>query len=151
VYTGQEEKMISLARILKLRDLEIFHVLKNGDLLAYAVIEDTRSPFTEEDKKMDPLCFMDEEDINEILNVLRISLINDKALSREDSIMLRSYFSDFVNTTNVTNFITKEYTQEDLYGNEDCIESFNKMLRNIGSNFIIEEFDKKNWMFLSQD
>ncbi|MGD6844989.1 terpene synthase [Bacillus infantis] len=144
--------MISLARILKLRDLEIFHVLKKeGDLLAYAVIEDTRSPFTEEDKKMDPLCFMDEEDINEILNVLRISLINDKALSREDSIMLRSYFSDFVNTTNVTNFITKEYTQEDLYGNEDCIESFNKMLRNIGSNFIIEEFDKKNWMFLSQD
>lgn len=40
---------------------------------------------------------MDEEDINKILNVFRISLINDEKLNEEDSILLRSYFSDFVN------------------------------------------------------
>ncbi|MBB2481505.1 terpene synthase [Bacillus sp. APMAM] len=143
--------MISLNRILKLRDLEIFHVLKNGNILAYVVIEDTRKPFTEEDKKMDPLCFMDEEDINKILNVIRISLINDEALSKEDSITLRTFFSDFVNNTNLTNFIIKEYIQEDLYENEDNIESFNKILKKIGSNYIIEEFDEINWIYLSQD
>ncbi|MFP3513167.1 terpene synthase [Peribacillus sp. SIMBA_075] len=143
--------MISLNRILKLRDLEIFHVLKNGNILSYVVIEDTRNPFTEEDKKLEPLCYMDEEDINKILNVFRISLINDEKLNEEDSILLRSYFSDFVNNTNLTNFIIKEYIQEDLYDNEDDIKSFNKILQNIGSNYIIEEFDERNWIYLSQD
>lgn len=143
--------MISLNRILKLRDLELFRVLKNGNILSYVVIEDTRKPFTEEDKKLEPLCYMDEEDINEILNVFRISLINDEKLNEEDSILLRSYFSDFVNNTNFTNFIIKEYIQEDLYDNEDDIKSFNKILQNIGSNFIIEEFDERNWIYLSQD
>lgn len=147
-----EETMISLARILKLRDLEIFHVLKNGNILAYAIIEDTRKPFTEEDRKLDTLCYMDEEDINEILNVFRISFINDEALTKEDSINLRSYFSDFVNNTNLTNFIINEYIQEDLYdNNNDDIEFFNKILQNIGSNYIIKEFDEKNWIYLSQD
>ncbi|MGE7186997.1 terpene synthase [Peribacillus sp. NPDC006672] len=143
--------MISLHRILKLRDLEIFHVLKNGNILSYVVIEDTRNPFTEEDKKLEPLCYMDEEDINKILNVFRISLINDEKLNEEDSILLRSYFSDFVNNTNLTNFIIKEYILEDLYDNEDDIKSFNKILQNIGSNYIIEEFDERNWIYLSQD
>ncbi|MCM3125827.1 MULTISPECIES: terpene synthase [unclassified Mesobacillus] len=143
--------MISLQRILKLRDLEIFHALKDGNILAYAVIEDTRSPFTEEDKKMDPLCYMDEEDINEVLNVFRISLINDEALTKEDSITLRTFFSDFVNTSELTNFIIKEYIQKDLYDYEDNIEFFNKILKNIGSTYIIKEFDEKKWIYLSQD
>ncbi len=43
--------MISLARILKLRNLEIFQVIRNGRVLACSIIEDTRNPFTEEDKK----------------------------------------------------------------------------------------------------
>lgn len=143
--------MISLHRILKLRDLEIFHVLKDGNILSYVVIEDTRNPFTEEDKKLEPLCYMDEEDINKILNVFRISLINDEKLNAEDSTLLRTYFSDFVNNTNLTNFIIKEYIQEDLYDHEDNIKSFNKILQNIGSDYIIEEFDEINWIYLSQD
>lgn len=146
-----EETMISLSRILKLRDLEIFHVLNNGYILAYVIIEDTKNPFTEEDKKMEPLCYMDEKDINEILNVIRISLINDEAFTKEDSITLRTYFADFVNNTNLTNFIIKEYIQEDLYDNDDNIESFNKILQNIGSSYFIEEFDEINWIYLSQD
>lgn len=143
--------MISLNRILKLRDLEIFRVLKNENILSYVVIEDTRKPFTKEDRKLEPLCFMDEEDVNEILNVFRISLINDETLNEEDSILLRSYFSDFVNNTNLTNFIIKEYIQEDLYENENDIKSFNKILQNIGSKYIIEEFDERKWIYLSQD
>ncbi|MDF2013901.1 terpene synthase [Priestia megaterium] len=143
--------MISLNRIIKLRDLEIFRVSKNGRIFSYVVIEDTRKPFTEEDKKLDPLCYMDEEDINAILNVFRISLINDEKLNEEDSMFLKSLFSDFVNNTNLTNFIIKEYVQEDLYDYEVNITFFNKILENIGSSYIIEEFDEKNWIYLSQD
>ncbi|MEI2444219.1 terpene synthase [Priestia megaterium] len=143
--------MISLHRVLKLRDLEIFQVEREGTILSYVVIEDTRKPFTEEDKKLDPLCYMDEEDINAILNVFRISIINDEKLNEEDSDLIRSFFSDFVNNTNLTNFIIKEYIQEDLYDYDIDIKFFNKILKDIGSNYIIEEFDEMNWIYLSQD
>ncbi|WP_409405486.1 terpene synthase [Priestia megaterium] len=143
--------MISLHRILKLRDLEIFHVTRNGRIISYVVIEDTRSPFTEEDKKLDPLCYMDEEDINAILNVFRISIINDEKLNAEDLDLITSFFSDFVNNTNLTNFIIKEYIQEDLYDHEVNLKFFNKILKNIGSTYSIKEFDEINWIYLSQD
>ncbi|MCP1447835.1 terpene synthase [Priestia megaterium] len=143
--------MISFNRIIKLRDLEIFRVSKNGIIFSYVVIEDTRKPFTEEDKKLDPLCYMEEEDINAILNVFRISLINDEKLSEEESLFLKSFFSDFVNNTNLTNFIITEYIQEDLYDHDVNIKFFNKILKDIGSNYMIEEFDEMNWIYLSQD
>lgn len=143
--------MISLHRILKLRDLEIFQVEREGTILSYVVIEDTRKPFTEEDKKLDPLCYMDEEDINTILNVFRISIINDEKLNEEDSVLITSFFSDFVNNTDLTNFIIKEYIQEYLYDYDIDIKFFNKILKDIGSNYIIEEFDEMNWIYLSQD
>ncbi|MDI0274907.1 terpene synthase [Bacillus safensis] len=144
--------MIRLNRPLKLRDLEIFSVMKDHRILCYVIIEDTRKPFTEEDRKLDPLCYMDEEDIQSILNVFHISIINDEKLSEEDLTLVQSYFADFVNNTNLTNFITRDYVQEDLYAidDEDDITFFNRMLRHIGSNDV-KEFDKRNWIYLSQD
>ncbi|AMQ72470.1 MULTISPECIES: hypothetical protein [Bacillus amyloliquefaciens group] len=145
--------MLSLNRALKLRDLEVFRVLKDGNILSYVIIEDTRKPFTEEDKKLEPLCYMDEEDINAILNVFKISIVNDEKLNEDDSISIRSYFSEFVNNTNLTNFIIKEYVQKDLYDydDEDDIIFFNRILRGIGSDYVIKEFDDINWIYLSQD
>ncbi|MEC2355073.1 terpene synthase [Bacillus velezensis] len=145
--------MLSLNRALKLRDLEVFRVLKDGNILSYVIIEDTRKPFTEEDKKLEPLCYMDEEDINAILNVFKISIVNDEKLNEDDSIFIRSYFSEFVNHTNLTNFIIKEYVQKNLYDydEEDDIIFFNRILRSIGSDYVIKEFDDINWIYLSQD
>lgn len=145
--------MLSLNRALKLRDLEVFRVLKDGNILSYVIIEDTRKPFTEEDKKLEPLCYMDEEDINAILNVFKISIVNDEKLNEDNSIFIRSYFSEFVNHTNLTNLIIKEYVQKDLYNydDEDDIIFFNRILRSIGSDYVIKEFDDINWIYLSQD
>ena len=52
---------------------------------------------------------MDEEDIQAILNVFHISIISDETLNEEDLTLVQSYFADFVNKTNLTNFITREY------------------------------------------
>ncbi|TQR23375.1 terpene synthase [Bacillus safensis] len=144
--------MIRLNRPLKLRDLEIFSVMKDHRILCYVIIEDTRKPFTEEDRKLDPLCYMDEDDIQSILNVFHISIINDEKLSEEDLTLVQSYFAEFVNNTNLTNFITRDYVQEDLYAidDEDDITFFNRMLRHIGSDDV-KQFDKRNWIYLSQD
>ncbi len=95
---------------------------------------------------------MDEEDIQAILNVFHISIINDEKLSEEDLTMVKGFFADFVNHTNLTNFIIRDYVQEDLYAvdDEDDITFFNRMLRHIGSDDV-KEFDKRNWIYLSQD
>lgn len=144
--------MIRLNRPLKLRDLEIFSVMKDHRILCYVIIEDTRKPFTEEDRKLEPLCDMDEEDIQAILNVFHISIISDEILNEEDLTLVKSYFAEFVNNTNLTNYITREYVQEDLYAvdDEDDIAFFNRMLRHIGSDDV-KKFDDRHWMYLSQD
>ena len=84
--------MISIDRKLRLRDLEVFRFFKDNKMLAYVIIEDTRGPFTEEDKKLEPLCFLDEEDINDIVNVFRIYLLSDEPLEKEDSIYVKTIF-----------------------------------------------------------
>ncbi|MGM0918238.1 MAG: terpene synthase [Bacillota bacterium] len=126
--------------------------MKDHQILCYVIIEDTRKPFTEEDRKLDPLCYMDEEDIQAILNVFHISIINDEKLSEEDLTLVEDYFADFVNNTNLTNFIIRDYVLKDLYDvdDENDIMFFNRMLRHIGSDDV-KEFDDRNWIYLSQD
>ncbi|WP_339206833.1 terpene synthase [Bacillus sp. FSL W8-1143] len=144
--------MMRLNRPLKLRDLEIFSVMKDHQILCYVIIEDTRKSFTAEDRKLEPLCYIDEEDIQAILNVFHISIINDEKLSEEDLTMVKGFFADLVNNTNLTNFITRDYVLKDLYDvdDENDMMFFNRMLRHIGSDDV-KEFDGRNWIYLSQD
>lgn len=146
--------MISIDRKLRLRDLEIFRFFKNNKMLAYVIIEDTRGPFTEEDKKLEPLCFLVDEDINEVVNVFRIYLLSDEPLEKEDSIMLRQFFGELVDISSVTNYITQEFTQKDLYEHVDDswdVKTYQKMLDIVGSKYKIQSIDEKNWLNLSQE
>ena len=146
--------MISIDRKLRLRDLEVFRFFKDNKMLAYVIIEDTRGPFTEEDKKLEPLCFLDEEDIKVIVNVFRIYLLSDEPLEKEDSIMLRQFFGELVDISSVTNYITQEFIQKDLYEHVDDswnVKTYQKMLDIVGSKYKIQSIDKKNWLNLSQE
>ncbi|MEH7239570.1 terpene synthase [Bacillus sp. JJ1562] len=146
--------MISIDRKLRLRDLEVFRFFKDNKMLAYVIIEDTRGPFTEEDKKLEPLCFLDDEDINVVVNVFRIYLLSDEPLEKEDSIMLRQFFGELVNISSVTNYITQEFIQKDLYEHVDDswnVKTYQKMLDIVGSKYKIQSIDEKNWLNLSQE
>ena len=125
-------------------------------MLSYVIIEDTRTrgSYTEEDKKLEPLCFLDEEDLNEIVNVFKIYLLTDEPLDKGDSIMLREFFGNLVDISSITNFIIKEYVQNDLYehiDNSRDIKTYQRMLDIVGSNYKIQAIDEKNWLNLSQD
>ena len=146
--------MISIDRKLRLRDLEVFRFFKDNKMLAYVIIEDTRGPFTEEDKKLEPLCFLDDEDINVIVNVFRIYLLSDEPLEKEDSIMLRQFFGELVDISSVTNYITQEFIQKDLYEHVDDswdVKTYRRMLDIVGSKYKIQSIDEKNWLNLSQE
>ena len=146
--------MISIDRKLRLRDLEVFRFFKDDKMLAYVIIEDTRGPYTEEDKKLDPLCFLDEEDLNEIVNVFKIYLLTDEPLEKDDSIMLREFFGNLVDISSVTNFIIQEYVHKDLYEHIDDswdIKTYQRMLDIVGSKYKIQSIDEKSWLNLSQE
>ncbi|WP_260849938.1 hypothetical protein [Bacillus pumilus] len=66
--------------------------------------------------------------------------------------MVKGFFADFVNHTNLTNFITRDYVLKDLYDvdDENDMMFFNRMLRHIGSDEL-KGFDDRNWIYLSQD
>ena len=146
--------MISIDRKLRLQDLEVFRFIRDYRILAYVIIEDTRGPYTEEDKKLDPLCFLDEEDLNEIVNVFKIYLLTDEPLEKDDSIMLREFFGNLVDISSVTNFIIQEYVHKDLYEHMDDswdVKTYQRMLDLVGSKYKIQSIDEKKWLNLSQE
>lgn len=146
--------MVSINRKLRLKDLEVYRFMKDEVVLSYVIIEDTRKPYTEVDKKLEPLCFLDEEDLNSIVNVFRIYLLSDEPLPKEDSILLREFFSTLVNNSSLTNFIIHEYVDHQLYeyADDDChIETYQRMLEFVGSSYEIEAISEEQWLYLSQD
>ena len=148
------EKMIAIDRKLRIRDLEIFRFFKDQKMLAYIIIEDTRGPFTEQDKKFDPLCFLDEEDINEILNVFKIYILNDESIQKDDSILIRCFFGDLINNSSRTNYIVQEYIHSKLYdfvNDYGETKAYQKMLELVGSTYKIQQIYEENWIHLSQD
>lgn len=148
--------MQSFVRVYKSRDLEIFQFLRNRNVVSYIVVEDTRKPLSDADKKIDPFCYMDEEDIDKILNVFKITFASDLELSEEDRLFLTNFFNDLLNITNLTTMIFKSIVVNDLFNHEfrvDTIPFFNRLLECLKSDVYLDEheIEDSNWMYLSQD
>ena len=89
-----------------------------------------------------------------IVNVFRIYLLSDEPLEKEDSIMLRQFFGELVDISSVTNYITQEFIQKDLYEHVDDswdVKTYQRMLDIVGSKYKIQSIDEKNWLNLSQE
>jgi len=148
------EKVINIDRKLRLHDLEVYRFFKDNKMLAYIIIEDTRGPYTEQDKKLEPLCFLDDEDINAIMNVFKIYILNDEPISKDDSFLISDFFGQLVNNSSQTNYIVQEYVHSSLYDDVSQypeIEAYQKMLELVGSTYKIQPVVENNWFYLSQD
>ena len=146
--------MISIDRKLRLRDLEVYRFFKDNKMLAYIIIEDTRGPYTEQDKNLEPLCFLEDEDLDAIMNVFKIYILHDEPLLKDDSFLIRGFFGELVNNSAQTNYIVQEYVHSSLYDDvSDCseIEAYQKMLELVGSNYKIRPIVENNWFYLAQD
>ena len=80
--------------------------------------------------------------------------LSDEPLEKEDSIMLRQFFGELVDISSVTNYITQEFIQKDLYEHVDDswnVKTYQKMLDIVGSKYKIQSIDEKNWLNLSQE
>lgn len=143
--------MINIDRPLKLRDLEVFRFFQHNEKLAYVLIEDTRAPYTVEHKQLEPLCFLDEEDLQAITNVFHIYIVHDEPLPKEQSLMLRDFFGQLVNNHMQTNYIVQEYVYPKLYEEESGMELYQKILLFVGSTYKITPITDKQWTYLTQE
>lgn len=143
--------MINIDRPLKLRDLEVFRFFQHKEMLAYALIEDTRAPYTAEHKQLEPLCFLDEEDLQAITNVFHIYIVHDEPLPKEQSLLLRDFFGQLVNNHAQTNYIVQEYVYPNLYEEESGMELYQKILLFVGSTYKITPITDKQWTYLTQE
>lgn|SRR5699024_5648303 len=144
---------IELVRALILNDLEIYYIQRSTGGLAYVMIEDTKGPYTEEDRQSDPLCYMDDEDLNQIKNVFQMYILSDEKLTKADSMAIRTFFGNFVDRAADMNYIIREFVDEQLYedANDDQqVEKFQKMLESVGSMYKIDPIHANKWLYLSQ-
>jgi vacuolar-type H+-ATPase catalytic subunit A/Vma1 len=68
--------------------------------------------------------------------------------------MLRQFFGELVDISSVTNYITQEFIQKDLYEHVDdsCnVKTYQRMLDIVGSKYKIQAIDEKSWLNLSQE
>ena len=143
--------MIHIDRPLKLCNLEVFRYFQQNKMLAYVIIEDTRAPYTAKHRKLEPLCFLDEDYLQLITNAFRIYIVHDEMLQQEQSLMLRDFFGQLFNNHAQTNYIVQEYVYPKLYEEETGIELYQKMLQFVGSAYEIAPITDKQWTYLTQE
>ena len=144
--------MITLTRTLRLNELEIFNVFKNGALICITILEDTRQPYSEQDLQLDPLCSMQEEDLIIVENVFKFYIVDDKPLSAVDSRYVHEFFADLIETNDFTNFIMQDFVYPDMYELIDLhkLNAYQKILQHVGSSYKIPPISKNKWNHLSQ-
>lgn len=149
-----KEGSIHIIRALGLQDLEVYVITRNHLGMGYAIIEDTKAPYTEADLQLDPLCYMDEEDLNAVENVFQVYILSDQRLTADESEDIRQFFGDYLDRAMPINFIIREFVDEQLYiyaDDRECVTGYQKMLEAVGSTYRIGEIPRDRWKYLSQD
>ena len=145
--------MITYRRKIRLKDLEIFMLFKKGISLGYLIIEDLRRPLTIEDVKT-KFIYMTKEDVGIYKNIIKVDILSDEKLSKEDASIFEEFACDLVDTkdfcTTIFNFKVDPNLFEGLPLDED-IHSYSKILETVDSKYDITHVDLNNLMYLSQD
>lgn len=89
--------MVSYIRKIRLKDLEIFMLFKKNQSLGYLINEDLRRPLTHEEVET-TFMYMTEEDVGVYKNIIKVDILSDEKLSREDAELFEEFANDLVDT-----------------------------------------------------
>lgn len=145
--------MISFRRKLRLKDLEIFILFKKNHSLGYLIIEDLRRPLTLEDIETS-FMYMTEEDVGVYKNIIKVDILSDEKLSREDAELIEEFANDLVDTKDFCATIFNYKVDMDLFMELPLVEDINaykKILESVNSKYDVSHINLNNLMYLSQD
>lgn len=145
--------MISFRRKLRFKDLEIFILFKKNHSLGYLIIEDLRRPLTLEDIETS-FMYMTEEDVGVYKNIIKVDILSDEKLSREDAELIEEFANDLVDTKDFCATIFNYKVDMDLFMELPLVEDINaykKILESVNSKYDVSHINLNNLMYLSQD
>jgi hypothetical protein len=145
--------VISYRRKLRLKDLEIFMLFKKNHSLGYLIIEDLRRPLTLEDVET-TFIYMTEEDVGVYQNIIKVDILSDEKLSREDAQLFEEFACDLVDTKDFCTTIFNYKVDMDLFMElplDDEINAYKKILESVNSKYDVSHINLNNLMYLSQD
>jgi hypothetical protein len=145
--------VISFRRKLRLKDLEIFMIFKKNHSLGYLIIEDLRRPLTLEDVETTFL-YMTEEDVGIYQNIIKVDILSDEKLSREDAQLIEEFANDLVDTKDFCATIFNYKVDMDLFIELPLVEDINaykKILESVNSKYDVSHINLNKLMYLSQD
>jgi hypothetical protein len=145
--------VISFRRKLRLKDLEIFMIYKKNHSLGYLIIEDLRRPLTLEDVETTFL-YMTEEDVGIYQNIIKVDILSDEKLSREDAQLIEEFANDLVDTKDFCATIFNYKVDMDLFMELPLVEDINaykKILESVNSKYDVSHINLNKLMYLSQD
>ena len=146
--------MIRYKRKIRLKDLEIFMLFKDGISMGYLIIEDLRRTLNDDEKQRIPFKIMDEEDLSGYINVIRISILSDEELEQEDRDIFKEFAMDLVDEKDHCLYILDSYVNVNFFLEAPLDfepKDYQKMLELVDSNYDVLNLNLNNLSYLSQD
>lgn len=146
--------MIRYKRKIRLKDLEIFMLFKDGISMGYLIIEDLRRTLNDDEKQRMPFKIMDEEDLSGYINVIRISILSDEELEQEDRDIFKEFAMDLVDEKDHCLYILDSYVNVNFFLEAPLDfepKDYQKMLELVDSDYDVLNLNLNNLSYLSQD
>lgn len=146
--------MIRYKRKVRMKNIEIFMLFKNSVSMGYLIIEDLRRPLNDIEKQLLPFRIMDEDELEEYKNLIKIYILSDEELSKEDKSVFEEFAMDLVDEKVHCSYILESYINEQFFLDAPLdfeVEDYQKMLKLVNSTYDISGLDLKKLMYLSQE
>lgn len=146
--------MIRYRRLIRMENIEIFKVFKNRISMGYLIIEDLRRNLNDAEKQLLPFRIMDEEELAEYKNLIKIYILSDEELIEEDRSIIEEFAMDLVDLKDGCLYILESYVDEQLFIETPLdlrVKDYQKMLKLVHSTYDISKLDLRKTIYLSQE
>lgn len=128
-------------------------LFKNDSSLGYLIIEDLRRPLTLEDVET-TFMYMTQEDVAVYQNFIKVDILSDEKLSKEDAELFEEFACDLVDTKDFCATIFNYKVDLDLFKElplDEDINTYKKILESVNSKYDVSYINLNNLVYLSQD
>ena len=90
-------------------------LFKDGTSMGYLIIEDMRRTLNENEKQILPFKIMDEDELEEYKNLIKVYILADEALSNDDKTIFEEFAMDLVDEKDYCAYILESYVDEQFF------------------------------------
>lgn len=146
--------IIRYKRKVRMENIEIFMLFKDSVSMGYLIIEDLRRCLNETEKQLLPFKIMDEEELEEYKNLIKIYILSDEELSKDNKFVFEEFAMDLVDGKDYCSYILESYVNKQFFLDAPLdleVKDYQKMLKLVNSTYDISGLNLKKLIYLSQE